>query len=747
MLSIVIPAYNEEKRIEDSLKKLINHFSKKKFDYEIIVSEDGSTDRTCKIVKSFMKKNKRVKLLHSKTRQGKGGGVIKGFKESTGDILIFTDVDLACPASEFDKLIDEINHGSDVAIAARRLEGSKIIVERSLLKKIASKGFNILVNFLFNFGTKDTQCGLKAIKKEALNKILSKLTLKGWAFDIELLLRARQNNLKITEVPVVWSRKEKTKFSFFKNSFEMGIDVLGLWFKEKFNRFNLAFTLILISFFLSCLFLFGSTPIADEGTHNLIALFFYDFVNYFLTNPTFSFNKIYNYAISYLINYPKLSLYYPPLFHVFLSFMYRIFGISFFTGSLSSLLFSSATLIFVFKFSKNYLKSSEIGLISSIFFVICPIIIYLSIKAMTDIPVFFFFFISIYLYLLAINTNKTKYFIISSVFSTLGLLTKWNVALIFPIIFCYSLFENKKTIKKLILSFILVVMLLSPYLYLSYKAGLLFLPLKTSMITAGYTEKDPQYTSLEGWLYYPVTLSNNYFTLPIFILSLFSLVYYLKKKQKYWKLFLIWFLVTYLFFTWLPNKDPRYILPIWPSLIFPLATLLKSMNIKLKFVALILIIILLLNVNYFYLQPTFRHKTGFNSVIDKVIEKDGNILLASETSWFYSSSFMFELASKEGRFVRKVFRPCVLDNFDLKDLLDNQGIRYVIITDPIREQHKQSIQKINQLSQLQYLSGIIDKETKVFIYENIDYKPSDSKCNYICISNEWVCQNTTKLMS
>jgi len=741
-ISIIVPAHNEEKNISNCLKKLINHFSKTRYSYEIIVSEDGSTDKTFEIARKFEKKNKKIKVLHSKKRLGKGGGIIKGFKQATGDIVIFTDADLSALPPEMNKLIDEINSGTDVAIASKYTKDSKIPKKPPLKKRLAGKFFNFVVNLFFNFGIKDTQCGLKAIRKNVLDKIISELNVTGWGFDIEFLLRTKQHKFKIKEVPITWSHREKTtKFSFLSDSFHMGFNVFNLWLKENFNKSNILFIILFLSFFFGCLFLFNSRPIADEGTHNLIGLFFYDLLTTWVKYPTLSFSKIYDFTISYLVHYPKVSLYYPPLYYFILSIMYRVFGVLFFTGSLTTLFFSLGTLLTIFLFSKNHLKNSKIGLTASLIFGLTPIIIFLSIKSMTDIPVLFFFLLSIYSYLNAIKTNKIKNFIIFSILFTFGFLTKWTIVLVLPIIFIYSIM-HRKCFKKLIISFILIGIFLSPYIFLAYKTGSLLLPLKSSIISPGFRERDPQYTSLEGWLYYPKILSNEYFTLPLFILALLSLVVYCKTKQKYWKLFLIWFVVTYLFFTWLPNKDHRYISVLFPSLLFPYATILNFIkNKKIMFGLLFLICIFLLSVNYHYLKPFFESKINFNQVIGEVTKEDGNILLATETSEFYSSTFIFNLAETEVRYAKKVFRPCVLENITLKDLLDDEGIRYVIVAYPIREYYENNVKIVSNTSQLELIKTIEDKESKISIYKNVDYREFESKCNYICILNDWICSN------
>ncbi len=521
----------------------------------------------------------------------------------------------------------------------------------------------------------------------------------------------------------------------------MGGSVIDLYFREISNKFDLLFLFILLLFFSGSLFLLGFNPSADEGTHNLLALFFYNFINDWVKFPTISFDKIYDYTITYIVHYPKLSLYYPPLFHIILSFAYRVFGISSFTGDLTTLFFSLGTITLMFIFSKKFLKNSKIGVISTLTFILLPMVLYLSVKTRTDIPTLFLFSLSIYFYLLSLETNKTKHFIASSFIFSLAALTKWNTILSLPIIFLYTFLEHKQSLKKLILSFILVIILLSPYLLLAQKAGFLFLPLKSSMVEAGYREGDPQYTSIEGWLYYPQKLSEVYFTLPIFVLSLFSLMIYCKKREKYWKLFLIWFIVCFLFFTWLPNKNPRYILLIIPSLLFPLSKFILSSPGIIKIPLLLIIFIILLISSYTYLKP-FTYVTDFPSIINEVTKGDGNILLASETDWFYSSTFMFNLASANGVPQKKVFRSCVLNQHNITELLEREGIRYIFVAVPSAKEYENNIKIIEEDPTLVPLRTVGEKN-KVIIYNNTKYRPSKSTCNYICLLEDWACSNYT----
>jgi hypothetical protein len=170
------------------------------------------------------------------------------------------------------------------------------------------------------------------------------------------------------------------------------------------------------------------------------------------------------------------------------------------------------------------------------------------------------------------------------------------------------------------------------------------------------------------------------------------------------------------------------------------------MKKEVKSISLSLVCFILIISSFYYLEPTFTHKINFNSVTSQ-IKKEGNILVASENSWFYSSSFMFNLAANEGRFLRKVYRLCVLDKIDLKSLLNSEGIRYVIVAEPVRDVYMKNFEEINKTQQLHIVSNIEGKNVDIIIYENFNYNNSTSKCNFICTLNQWICLNSTNKIS
>ena len=162
-LSIIIPAWNEERIIARTLTRYVEFFSDK-YDFEVIVVMDGCTDGTLDIVGDFSGKNPVVRSLHFPKRLGKGGGVMQGFKAAKGDLIAFTDADGATSHEEMARLIESVGE-LDGVIGSRWLDGAVILKGESLGRRIASRGFNLLIRSMFFMPYSDTQCGAKVFKK------------------------------------------------------------------------------------------------------------------------------------------------------------------------------------------------------------------------------------------------------------------------------------------------------------------------------------------------------------------------------------------------------------------------------------------------------------------------------------------------------------------------------------------------------------------------------------------------------
>ncbi|HIH14728.1 MAG: glycosyl transferase family protein [archaeon GW2011_AR17] len=229
-LSIVIPAFNEEKSLEYSLQKIIDYGEKNFSDYEILVINDGSQDATADIAEKF--KAKKVKLIQNPKNMGKGFSVKLGMINAKYDLILFTDADLATPIEELPKFLKSIEEGYDIAIASRSIEGANIEVAQTKYRQVLGKAFPILVQNMVLKDFKDTQCGFKVFKKEAARKIFPRQTLQRWAFDVEILYIAKKLGYKIKEIPVTWIDKGNSKLSPMKDSFKMFYEITKIKYND-----------------------------------------------------------------------------------------------------------------------------------------------------------------------------------------------------------------------------------------------------------------------------------------------------------------------------------------------------------------------------------------------------------------------------------------------------------------------------------------------------------------------------------
>jgi len=232
-LCIVIPAYNEEKRIGGTLLNYLSFFDALKdkgiLNYQILVVINNTQDKTEDVVKSYQKKNKNLAYLNLK-RGGKGYAVMEGFKkavESNFDLIGFVDADGSTPAKAFYYLVEKIDN-YDGAIAGRCLRGSKVEPKQSFMRIVASRTFNFIVKILFLLPYGDTQCGAKLFKKAALERAIPRVGMTRWAFDVDLLYQMKKEGFRVAEVVTIWSDKEQSKLNLKKNSIQMFFAVVQL---------------------------------------------------------------------------------------------------------------------------------------------------------------------------------------------------------------------------------------------------------------------------------------------------------------------------------------------------------------------------------------------------------------------------------------------------------------------------------------------------------------------------------------
>lgn len=224
-LSVVIPAYNEEKRLGQSLIKITDYFNTKKFDYEIIIVNDGSCDNTSNIVENFG--DKRVNLLRNSKNMGKGFSVKRGMLAAKKRHVLFSDADLSTPIEELEKFIPYIND-YDVLVGSRNLSNSDIRLKQPFIRSKLGRIFPILVNLFLLGGIKDTQCGFKLFRKETIVPIFSRQTLNDFGFDVEILFITKKLGFRIKEIPITWINSRGSKVRLLKDPIRMLLDIIQI---------------------------------------------------------------------------------------------------------------------------------------------------------------------------------------------------------------------------------------------------------------------------------------------------------------------------------------------------------------------------------------------------------------------------------------------------------------------------------------------------------------------------------------
>jgi glycosyltransferase involved in cell wall biosynthesis len=233
-ISIIIPAYNEEKRIPDTLESYTKFFKnlkkQKLLDFEILVVINNTHDRTPEIVDNFSKKYKEIRYLDFK-EGGKGFAIIEGFKDALKrdfNLIGFVDADMSTPAEAFYDLIKNIN-GYDGVIPNRWDKASNIKTKQTILRRILSRGFNIIVRSLFLFPHRDTQCGAKLFRRDIIEKVVPKLgsSLK-WGFDVDLLFYCRREHAKIKSIPTTWEDKKESNVNIRRTPITMFLSAIRL---------------------------------------------------------------------------------------------------------------------------------------------------------------------------------------------------------------------------------------------------------------------------------------------------------------------------------------------------------------------------------------------------------------------------------------------------------------------------------------------------------------------------------------
>ena len=204
-ISVIIPAYNEEKNIEKTVRSIFSYLKSKNIEHEIIVATDGSKDRTNEVVHSLTPELPTLQLLDYEQNQGKGYAVKQGMLKAKGDLRLFTDADNSTPIEHLEKFTPYLKEGYSVIIGSIAVPGHSVAAgSEPVWRRVFGKMGNLFIQIMAVPGIHDTQRGFKLFTAEAAEKIFPKLTINRWGFDIEALALAREFGFKIKEVPIDW---------------------------------------------------------------------------------------------------------------------------------------------------------------------------------------------------------------------------------------------------------------------------------------------------------------------------------------------------------------------------------------------------------------------------------------------------------------------------------------------------------------------------------------------------------------
>jgi len=231
-LSIIIPAYNEEKRLSKTLEDINRYLSLQSYDYEILVVDNCSKDRTPEIVRNLTSQIKGLRLIEGSANQGKGFAVKKGMLEAKGDFRLFTDADNSTSINQIEKMWPEFEKGYDVVIGSRDIKGAVLDPPQPFLRNIIlGEGFKLFRKIIIGlWNLQDTQCGFKGFTRVSAENIFSRITILDFSFDPEVLVIAKKMGYRIKEIPISWKNDLESKVKF-KSIIKMALDL----FKIKLN--------------------------------------------------------------------------------------------------------------------------------------------------------------------------------------------------------------------------------------------------------------------------------------------------------------------------------------------------------------------------------------------------------------------------------------------------------------------------------------------------------------------------------
>ena len=241
-ISIIVPAFDEENRLGDSVSRILSFTAENALDAELIVVDDGSRDGTSRTAEAAIAQfpDANARVIRYETNRGKGFAVKRGMLAAAGEIALFTDADLSTPISELFKLVDPIAAGDfDVTFGSRALDRSLIGTHQPWRREQGGKVMNLVIRTFSGLRFADTQCGFKAFRMSRFRPLLDVMTVDRFGFDVEFLYVADHHDLRLKEIPVRWNNVEGSKVSVVRDTARMFSELAQIRRNERNGAYNI----------------------------------------------------------------------------------------------------------------------------------------------------------------------------------------------------------------------------------------------------------------------------------------------------------------------------------------------------------------------------------------------------------------------------------------------------------------------------------------------------------------------------
>jgi dolichyl-phosphate beta-glucosyltransferase len=231
-LSVLIPAYNEAPRIIKTLETVFGYLSRQPYSWEIIVVNDGSNDDTAARLQSMLSKVPQLFWTNHQRNYGKGAAVRTGLHQARGERILIYDADGATPIEEIEKCFEPLKNGAQIVSGSRRMTGAAVEIDQKRIRRILGAGYRQLCRFFVTPGISDITCGFKLFTQSARDILVPRMRVRGWSFDAEIFVIARQHRLAIAEIPVRWADQRKTKVRLGRDLFASFFELIGILLRK-----------------------------------------------------------------------------------------------------------------------------------------------------------------------------------------------------------------------------------------------------------------------------------------------------------------------------------------------------------------------------------------------------------------------------------------------------------------------------------------------------------------------------------